>query len=132
MDPQRRSRGGVSEGVGGPERAGAATRLVRWVRIVAGLDRPDYEYQLLGLTLVVTLIPTMALMLMHGILLACVGRWLARRRKYKTTFVISIFNLTNLPMGTALSAITLVILLRPAARQLYNPNPTPSAPEPTR
>ena len=122
----------VAHWIGRPELSDRATQLVRWVRFVPGMDRPDYDDQLLGLTLVVTLIPTMALMLMHGILLACVGRWLARRRKYKTTFVISIFNLTNLPMGTVLSAITLVILRRTAARQLYRPKPTPSATEPDR
>jgi hypothetical protein len=120
----------VAHWMGQPPLSDSATQLLHWVRLVPGMDRPDYDNQLLGLTLVVTLIPTIALMFMHGLLLACVGRWLAHRRKYKTTFVISLFNLTNAPMGTVLSVITLVVLLRQAAKQLYKPQSPDIKPTP--
>ncbi|MBT6153597.1 MAG: hypothetical protein HOL01_09440 [Planctomycetaceae bacterium] len=120
----------IAHWVGQPALSDSATQLLRLVRFIPGMDRPDYDDQLLGVTLVMALIPTIALMFMHGLVLACVGRWLARRRKYKTTFVISLLNLTNAPMGTALSAITLVVLLRQAAKQLYNPKPADVEPTP--
>jgi|GEM_PF-3488895 hypothetical protein len=120
----------VAHWVGQPALSDSATRLLRWIRFIPGMDRPEYDDQLLGLTLVMTLIPTIALMFMHGLLLAGVGRWLARRRNYKTTFVISLFNLTNAPMGTVLSGLTLVVLLRQAAKQLYKPKPIPADIEP--
>ena len=120
----------VAHWVGQPALSDSATRLLRWIRFIPGMDRPDYDDQLIGLSLVMTLIPTIALVLMHGVILACVGRWLARRRKYKTTFVISLFNLTNAPMGTVLSAITLVVLRRPTAKQLYKPKPADIGPTP--
>ncbi len=120
----------IAHWIGQPALSQRAEQLLRWVRFLPGANRPEVDDQLLGLTLLVAIIPTMALLLMHGVLLACVGRWLARRRKYKTTFVISLFNLTNAPLGTALSAITLVLLMRPAVKKLYAPKPKPAGAEP--
>lgn len=115
----------IAHWTGQPPLSADSVQLLGWVRLLPGMDRPEYDDQLLGVTLLLALAPTVTLFVMHGIVLACVGRWLARRRKYKTTFVVSLFNLTNLPAGTVLSAFTLTALRWPEVKQLYNPQSTP-------
>ena len=77
--PYLQSAWDVAHRSGDPAHAERAAQLLRWVRYLPGMDRPEYDDQLLGLTLVVAFIPTMALLVMHGALLARVGRWLALR-----------------------------------------------------
>ena len=107
----------IAHWIGRPALSDSAVKLLRWVRFIPGMDRPEYDDQVLGLTLLIAIVPTMALLSMHGLFLACIGRWLARRRRYRTTFVFSIFHLTNIPMGTALSAVTLITLKRAEVKQ---------------
>ena len=57
--------------------------------------------------------------LMHGALLAYVGRCIARRRRRKFSIVFSLFDLTYAPLGTGLAIYALVLLTRPGVKELF-------------
>ena len=59
------------------------------------------------------------LSLLHAGVLVYIGRMLARRRRRRLCLAFSIFDLTYVPLGTALGVLTLVALLKPQARQMF-------------
>lgn len=62
------------------------------------------------------------LSLVHGSVLAYIGRCIARRRRRTLCIAFSIFDLTYLlplPLGTALSIYALAVLLRPSVKLLF-------------
>jgi hypothetical protein len=59
------------------------------------------------------------LSLMHGAILAYVGRCIARRRRRVLCLVFSAFDLMYVPLGTAIGIYALVLLTRPAIKPLF-------------
>jgi hypothetical protein len=59
------------------------------------------------------------LSLMHAGLLAYVGRCIARRRRRRFCLIFSTFDLTYLPLGTALGVFALLLLLKPQVKQEF-------------
>ncbi|MBI1901513.1 MAG: hypothetical protein HYS13_10445 [Planctomycetia bacterium] len=57
----------------------------------------------------------------HAVLLFYVGRCIARRRRFVLCVLFSVFNATYVPLGTALSIWTLVVLLKPHVKRLFFP-----------
>ncbi len=96
-----------------------ATQLLKWVRLLPNLDRPEFDDPLIGVTLVMVIAPVLAMLIVHGFVLVWMGKWVKRRKRYLTTFIISVFNLTNFPLGTAVSAVTVAWLLKPEYKRLY-------------
>jgi hypothetical protein len=60
-----------------------------------------------------------SLSLLHAGLIAYVGRCLARRRRRRFCLAFSIFDLTYIPLGTALGIFALVLLLKPQIKQQF-------------
>jgi hypothetical protein len=55
-----------------------------------------------------------------------VGRFLARRRHRLFCLIVSGVNCTMMPLGTALGVFTLIVLLRPAVKEMFvQPPPLP-------
>jgi hypothetical protein len=58
--------------------------------------------------------------------LAYAGRCLARRKNYTFCFVMAAIACLFLPFGTVLGVCSLVVLLRPSVKALFNPATPPS------
>jgi hypothetical protein len=63
------------------------------------------------------------LSLLHGSVLWYVGRCIALRRRWRLVVVFSIFNLTYIPLGTAVSGYTLAVVCRRNVRVLFAEKP---------
>ncbi|WP_309398429.1 hypothetical protein [Cerasicoccus maritimus] len=75
--------------------------LFGWFFFIAGL-----VFFLLGQALAISLILS--------------GRQLKRRRGYNFSFVVACINCVAFPIGTALGAITLIVLMRPSVKAIYD------------
>jgi hypothetical protein len=73
-----------------------------------------------GAALVTLGVLWVTLCLMHGGLLAYVGRCIARRRRRLFSVVFSIFDLTYAPLGSALGIYALVVLSRPKVKAMFH------------
>ena len=60
------------------------------------------------------------LSLLHGAILWYVGRLIARRRRRVFCLVFSIFDLTYIPAGAALSLFAIVVLTRPEVKAQFD------------
>jgi hypothetical protein len=65
------------------------------------------------------------LCLVHGVVVAYIGRCIARRRRRTLCLAFSLFHLLNLPLGTILSIFTWLVLKRPGVRQAFVPQQRP-------
>ena len=61
-----------------------------------------------------------ALCLVHGGVLAYIGRCLARRRRRTLCLAFSALHLINVPLGTVLSVLTFLVLRRPEVREAFS------------
>jgi len=59
-----------------------------------------------------------------ALLVALAGRALARRRRYTFCCVMAGVACVFMPFGTALGVFTLIVLLRPGVRELFEPKPS--------
>lgn len=82
---------------------------------------PTDDRELIGAVLIATGVGTASLCLIHGAVLAYVGRCLAHRRRRKLCMIFSIFNLIDLPLGTILSVFTILVLRRPTIQTAFLP-----------
>lgn len=78
-----------------------------------------YEPEVIGAVMIAAGAGMASLCLVHGAFLAYIGRCLARRRRRMLCLVFSFLNLIDLPLGTILSAFTLLVLNRPAVREAF-------------
>ena len=74
--------------------------LIGWVLIAAG-----------GLSVLISV--------MHGSIVAYVGRCISKRRRRLFCLLFSVFNLTMVPTGTALGVYTIWVLRRESVRRLF-------------
>lgn len=58
-----------------------------------------------------------------ALLIALAGRALARQRRYTFCCVMAGVACVFMPFGTALGVFTLIVLLRPGVRELFEPKP---------
>ncbi len=80
---------------------------------------PTDDRELMGAILIATGGGTASLCLIHGAVLAYIGRCLALRRRRKLCMIFSIFNLIDLPLGTILSVFTILVLRRPTIQAAF-------------
>jgi hypothetical protein len=80
---------------------------------------PTDDRELIGAILIATGVGAASLCLIHGAILAYIGRCLARRRRRKLCMIFSIFNLIDLPLGTILSIFTILVLRRPTIQTAF-------------
>jgi hypothetical protein len=81
----------------------------------------DYDAPLKAAWLVMLTGMEITLSVAHAALLFYVGRCIARRRRFVLCVLFSLFNATYVPLGTALSVWTLVVLLKPHVKRLFFP-----------
>jgi hypothetical protein len=74
----------------------------------------------MGAALIKSGVLVAAICLMHGAVLAYLGRCLARLRRRRLVVAVSIFNLTYIPLGTVISLFTLIVLARPSVKWLFH------------
>jgi hypothetical protein len=60
-----------------------------------------------------------SLCLVHGAVVAIIGRMIARRRRRLLCLVFSALHVINVPLGTALSIFAYIILRRPSVRVAF-------------
>jgi len=63
------------------------------------------------------------LCLVHAAVVAYIGRLIQHRRRRLLCLVFSILHLVNVPLGTALSILTLAVLKRPGVRKRFDAKP---------
>jgi hypothetical protein len=63
-----------------------------------------------------------------AVLVFLAGRALSDRRRHTFVFVLACINCLNVPMGTALGVMTILVLQRPSVRTLFDRNAAPSVP----
>ena len=80
---------------------------------------PVDDRELIGAILIAAGVGTASLCLIHGAVLAYIGRCLAHRRRRKLCMIFSIFNLIDLPLGTILSIFTILVLRRPTIQTAF-------------
>ena len=59
------------------------------------------------------------LSIIHASLLVHIGRSIARRKRRRLCLAFSFFDLTYIPLGTALSVVALLLLLKPQVRDEF-------------
>lgn len=107
---------------------GANGPLPESVRLAAEMQGVEKELAdpeiraILGGCLVIAGIVVVALSLLHGAIIAYVGRCISQRRRWRLCVLFSIFDLTYLiplPIGTVLSVVALRLLHREDARRQF-------------
>ncbi|HTU24703.1 MAG TPA: hypothetical protein VMF30_04870 [Pirellulales bacterium] len=56
-----------------------------------------------------------------AVLVLLTGRWLSERRRYNFCLVVAAVECMFMPIGTVLGVLTLVVLLRPSVKALFDP-----------
>ena len=72
--------------------------------------------------------PMVTIILGFGVLLAVAitvliiwaGRSLAQKKNYTFCFVVAVIICLNIPLGTALGVFTIVVLMRPSVKQMFD------------
>lgn len=65
-----------------------------------------------------------------AICVALAGKFLSERRRYLYCFVIACIECLFMPVGTVLGVFTIIVLMRPSVKQLFESEGIPPAPEP--
>lgn len=82
-----------------------------------GLDPGEQAFW--GALLFSTGVSIAALCIVHGGVLAYIGRCLARRRRRLLCLIFSAVHVINVPLGTVLSVLTLLVITRPSVREEF-------------
>lgn len=97
-------------------------RYIEWVHEMQGTPMPNYDRPLWGAVLLIMFVPIVTLFVMHGFVLAYIGRLLATHRRRTLCLIFSVFNMMNMPLGTILSVWTYTTLRRKAVTELFAVN----------
>lgn len=81
---------------------------------------PNEDPVALGIVCLIVGVFVCVLCIVHAAVVAYIGRCIARRRRRLLVVIFSVFHLINVPFGTALGILALVVLRRPAVKAAYH------------
>lgn len=84
-----------------------------------GIESGAPEAQIAGLAVGVIGSIVVVVLLASTVLQFLVARFLDQRRSHTYCFVISILNALNVPLGTILGVLTLIVLMRPSVQAVF-------------
>ena len=95
------------------------------VAMLAGAlkPQPGQDLRVLGMVFVLIAVTFILCGLAFSVLVAAVGRCLARRRKYMFCFVMACIECTLMPLGTILGVFTIIVLSRDAVKRSFGRAP---------
>jgi hypothetical protein len=64
-----------------------------------------------------------------AICIFCVGRCIARRRRYTFCFVVAAIECLLMPYGTVLGVFTIIVLMRPSVKAMFECSPFATSPK---
>ncbi|MHC4545011.1 MAG: hypothetical protein ACYS9C_07675 [Planctomycetota bacterium] len=90
-----------------------------FILAVACVDQAEAPVVIMGLIFVVMSLTFIILGWTFAVCLIVSGRQLARRRRYTFCFVIACISCMLMPYGTVLGVFTIIVLMRPAVKELF-------------
>lgn len=92
--------------------------------LTGGLDGSDEQFPLLLFGLVFTIIPLLMMVLgwTFSICMIIAGRNLAQKKRHMFCLVMACIGCAFMPFGTILGVFTIIVLMRPSVRQLFEAN----------
>lgn len=101
--------------------------IIGIVILVAALSETSGDERIPGVIFGLMFILIAGLIILCGWTLAvCLiisGRNLTRRRRYKFCFIIACISCLLMPYGTVLGVFTIIVLMRPAVKELFGVSP---------
>ncbi len=94
-----------------------------FILAIACVDQVEAPLVIMGLIFVVMPLTFITLGWTLAICLIISGRFLVRRTRYKFCFAIACVSCLLMPYGTVLGVFTIIVLTRPAVKELFGVSP---------